>query len=157
MITRRFILSGLIAAPAVIVADKLMKVHSLPKRYATVWGIGHNLEVIEHPIWEPMSVIQFGGSPHVDNFKEITDWVYNFPVEPIKRGNFQQLTPVIDHMKLFDRKVEVDQNGITNVVGYANLVEWRQSLRPDLNINAEEWYDEQRRLERMPFHVCGEF
>ena len=81
MITRRFVLTGLVAAPAVIAADKLMKVHSMPERYATVYGVGWDLEVIEHPIWQPMSVAHFGGTPAIDQFREVTAFVHAFPVE----------------------------------------------------------------------------
>lgn len=83
MITRRFVLSGLVAAPAVIAADRLMKVHSLPQRYATVWGISHDLEIIEHPIWEPISVAAFGGSRAIEQFREVTEWEWGFPMEPV--------------------------------------------------------------------------
>jgi hypothetical protein len=85
MLTRRFVLTGLIAAPAVIAADKLMPVHSLPKRYATVWGVGHDLEVVEHVIWEPTSVMAFGMSDDMDKFREVTAWEYGFPVEPLPK------------------------------------------------------------------------
>jgi hypothetical protein len=83
MITRRFVLTGLVAAPAVIAADKLMMVHSLPERYATVYGVGWDLEVIEHPIWQPMSVAYFGGTPAIDQFREVTAFVHAFPVKPM--------------------------------------------------------------------------
>jgi hypothetical protein len=85
MITRRFVLTGLIAAPAVIAAEKLMPVHSLPQRYATVWGVGHNLEVVEHVIWEPTSIMAFGMSDHMDQFREVTAWEYGFPVKPMPK------------------------------------------------------------------------
>ena len=90
MITRRFVLTGLVAAPAVIAAEKLMPVHSLPQRYATVWGVGHDLEVVEHVIWEPTSIMAFGMSDHMDKFREITAWEYGFPVKPMPK-------PVIVH------------------------------------------------------------
>jgi len=85
MITRRFVLTGLIAAPAVIAAEKLMPVHLLPQRYATVWGVGHDLEVVEHVIWEPTSVMAFGMSDHMDQFREVTAWEYGFPVKPMPK------------------------------------------------------------------------
>jgi hypothetical protein len=45
-------------------------------------------EYIEHVIWEPMSVAHFGGTPAIDQFREVTDWVYSFPVQidPIPRS-----------------------------------------------------------------------
>lgn len=61
MITRRFALTGLVAAPAVIAIENLMPVHSMPERYATVYGVSWDLKVIEHAIWEPISVYHFGG------------------------------------------------------------------------------------------------
>jgi hypothetical protein len=88
MINRRFIIKGLVAAPAIIAADRLMAVHSIVDRYATVYGIGLDGEYIEHVIWEPMSVAHFGGTPAIDQFREVTDWVYSFPVQidPIPRS-----------------------------------------------------------------------
>lgn len=83
MITRRNLVAGLIAAPAVVKAENLMKVYSLPQRYATVWGIGHDLEVIEHVLWEPISVGAFGGTPAIEKFREVTEWEWGFPMEPI--------------------------------------------------------------------------
>ena len=80
-LTRRFVLTGLIAAPAVIAMARLMPVQSIIKPYATVWGVGWDLEVIEHQIWEPLSVAQFGGTNAIDQFREVTQWVYGFPVD----------------------------------------------------------------------------
>jgi len=83
MLTRRWVLGGLIAAPAVIAADKLMPVHVIPERWATVWGVGWDLEVVEVPLWKPMSVAQFGGPEclggHIEKFREVTDWIYTNP------------------------------------------------------------------------------
>ena len=87
MLTRRFFLGGLIAAPAVVRADSLMKLHHIPERWATVWGVGWDLEIVEVPLWEPISVAQFGGSVclggHIDKFREVTDWVYHKPTVSI--------------------------------------------------------------------------
>ena len=150
MLTRRFVLTGLIAAPAVIAADKIMPVHSLPKRYATVWGVGHDLEVVEHVIWEPTSVMAFGMSDHMDKFREVTAWEYGFPIKPAKRyydpdfaahWYFQPETK-------FDRPVKIN-NGMTNVVTYDRLYEWQESLRPDLDgKNSVEWIQEQIKGQR---------
>ena len=107
MITRRFVLTGLIAAPAVVAADKLMKVYSLPERYATVYGVGWDFEVIEHSIWHPMSVAYFGGTPAIDQFREVTDWVYAFPVEPMpdpRKYNAKD-QPVTDPLDRFRYKI----------------------------------------------------
>jgi hypothetical protein len=66
-----------------------MKLHRIPERYATVWGIGHDYEVIEHVLWEPTSVAQFGGPAchggHIEKFLEVTDWVYTAPVGTLDR------------------------------------------------------------------------
>ena len=82
MLTRRFILGGLIAAPTVIAADKLMPVRSIIKPYATVWGVGWNLEVIEHTVWTPQDALMF--SRHWDTglgkFREVTEVVYTKPI-----------------------------------------------------------------------------
>ena len=90
--SRRGFLAGfgsLLAAPAIVRADSLMKLHHIPERWATVWGVGHDYEVIEHVLWEPTSVAQFGGPAclggHIEKFLEVTDWVYNAPVQPIDR------------------------------------------------------------------------
>ena len=85
--SRRGFLTGmasLFAAPAIVRADSLMKLHHIPERWATVWGVGWDFEVVEVPLWEPMSVAQFGGSEcvggHIDRFREVTDWVYTNPL-----------------------------------------------------------------------------
>ena len=86
MLTRRFVLTGLIAAPAVIAAEKLMPVHSLPQRYATVWGVGHDLEVVEHVVWDQQGALdfhKFGGG--IDKFREVTDIVYGFKMPPLPK------------------------------------------------------------------------
>jgi hypothetical protein len=60
-----------------------MKLHQIPERWATVWGVGWDFEVVEVPLWKPMSVAQFGGSEcvggHIDKFREVTEWVYTNP------------------------------------------------------------------------------
>ena len=82
---RRFVLSGAIAAPAVIVIERLMPVRSIVKPYATVWGIGWDLEVIKHDLWEPISVAGFGNGPNFDKFREVTEWEWGFELE-LARG-----------------------------------------------------------------------
>ena len=125
MITRRFVLTGLIAAPAVIAAEKLMPVHSLPKPYATVWGVGWNLEVVEHVIWEPTSVMAFGMSDALDKFREVTSWEYDFPVKPFKGFYTPDYAPhwYSRPETRFDKPVD-DSRGITNIVSYGRLDEW---------------------------------
>ena len=81
MLTRRFFLSGLVAAPAVIAADKLMPVRSIIKPYATVWGVGWDLEVVEHVVWTPQDGLNFAGpTGFMDKFREITEVVYTKPI-----------------------------------------------------------------------------
>ena len=81
MLTRRFILGGLVAAPAVIAADKLMPVRSIIKPYATVWGVGWDLEVVEHVVWTPQDGLNFAGpTGFMDKFREITEVVYTKPI-----------------------------------------------------------------------------
>lgn len=95
--SRRGFLAGfgsLLAAPAIVRADSLMKLHHIPERYATVWGVGHDYEVIEHVLWEPTSAGAFGSSQHMHKFLEVTDWVYTAPVgildRPLPRINLTQ-------------------------------------------------------------------
>ena len=90
--SRRGFLAGfgsLLAAPAIVRADSLMKLHHIPERWATVWGVGHDYEVIEHVLWEPTSVAQFSGAAcnggHIEKFLEVTDWVYSAPVGTLDR------------------------------------------------------------------------
>ena len=78
-------LASLVAAPAVVRSDSLMKLHQIPERYATVWGVGHDYEVIELALWKPTSAIEFGISEHVHKFREVTDWVYTNPVSFLER------------------------------------------------------------------------
>ena len=86
--SRRGFLAGfgsLLAAPAIVRADSLMKLHHIPERYATVWGVGHDYEVIELALWKPTSAIEFGISEHMYKFREVTDWVYTAPVGTLDR------------------------------------------------------------------------
>jgi len=88
--SRRNFLAGfgsLLAAPAIVRADSLMKLHQIPERWATVWGVGWDFEVVEVPLWKPMSVAQFGGDEcvggHINKFREVTDWIYTNPPPPL--------------------------------------------------------------------------
>lgn len=135
MLTRRFILGGLIAAPAVIAADKLMPVRSIVERYGTVWGVGWDLEVVEHVLWTPGDAAVFadfdvGG---IGKFREVTDIVYTKPHVPLEP--YAQRSRESDHwwmreyqrafMTRHDRPVD-DSNGMTNVVGLGRLQEWNK-------------------------------
>jgi hypothetical protein len=169
MITRRFVLTGLIAAPAVIAADKLMKVHSLPERYATVYGVGWDFEVIEHPIWHPMSVAYFGGTPAIDQFREVTAFVHAFPVEPmpetynnsayLKRygATFGIPAETISTREYGEHAIKertkqiaywqkepVKDDGFTRIMGFDEIDQWREAQRPDLDGRfSVEWTQEQ--------------
>jgi hypothetical protein len=149
MLTRRFVLTGLIAAPAVIAADKLMPVHSLPKRYATVWGVGHDLEVVEHIAWTPQDALNFaryGGG--IDKFREVTDIVYGFKMPPLPQTTNWRTDPTYDPLARFDQPVD-DSRGLTNITSYGQLNAWRESLRPDLDGRGSvEWIQEQIKAER---------
>ena len=83
MLTRRFFLSGLVAAPAVIAADKLMPVRSIIKPYATVWGVGWDLEVVEHVVWTPNDALNFArfgtDEDGLSKFREVTEVIYTNP------------------------------------------------------------------------------
>ena len=111
MITsRRNFLAGfgsLLAAPAIVRPDSLMKLHHIPERWATVWGVGHDCEVIELVLWKPTSAIEFGISEHCYKFKEITDWVYTAPMgsldKPLPRVNPTQAYFEEERRKLRER------------------------------------------------------
>jgi hypothetical protein len=86
MITRRFFISGIVTTAAVASASQYIPaVAAEPQPYATVVGIGWDNEVIEHVIYEPMSVGHFGGTPAIDKFKQVTECVYAFDVEPLPK------------------------------------------------------------------------
>jgi hypothetical protein len=162
MISRRFVLTGIVAAPAVITYDNLMHVHPLPQRYATVWGVGHDLEVIEHVLWEPISVAGFGSSPAIDKFREVTDWEYGFPVDPLytetrrrpvadtasQRPDLVSTRYYGDHLLArFNNQDQILQdNGFTKNMGYHQMEEWLSLLRPDLpgGRSSEEWMRKNR-------------
>ena len=118
MLTRRWVLGGLIAAPAVIAADKLMPVHVIPERYATVWGVGHNCEVIELALWKPTSAIEFGISEHMYKFQEVTDWVYTKPVSFLDRP-LPRVNPTQSYFEEERRKLrEHGEDGASMWPGY---------------------------------------
>jgi hypothetical protein len=167
-LTRRFILTGLIASPAVVAIDRLMPVRSIVKPYATVWGVGWDLEVIEHQIWKPMSVAQFGGTNAIDQFREVTQWVYGFPVEasgqllsdhwhPVPKKEHEMIVPSglncisvqCPLPSYLGHPVQVYAHGTTNVVSFGELNNWRSSQRPELNgVSSNEWAREHVALRR---------
>jgi hypothetical protein len=85
-----------------------MKLHHIPERWATVWGVGHNCEVIEHVLWEPTSAGAFGSSRAVQKFLEVTDWVYTKPVSFLDRP-LPRVTPTQAYFEEERRKLR--ENG----------------------------------------------
>ena len=161
MITsRRGFLSGLagaIFAPAIVRADSLMKLHQIPERWATVWGVGWDYEVVEVPLWKPMSVGPFGASEclggHIDKFREVTDWVYTNPPASItpptryphwhdRNHYINDLTHGISAEAIATRdygayvtnnlrtgKPVVQEDGFTRTMGLSEMREWAESLQ----------------------------
>jgi hypothetical protein len=138
--SRRNFLAGfgsLLAAPAIVRADSLMKLHHIPERWATVWGVGHDFEVVEVPLWEPMSAAQFSGSEcvggHIDKFREVTDWVYTNPSAPLtaplgyphweNRNHWSdhQISPAKAFLDEERRKLAKEPYELIPVVGYKEL------------------------------------
>ena len=118
MITRRFFVSGMLTTTAVVSASKFIPVAAERQPYATVYGVGWDLEPIEHVIYEPMSVAHFGGTPDIDKFREVTEWVYAFPVEPMPNPRKYNVKdqPVTDPLDRF--RYKLDDRG--NLVGPAH-------------------------------------
>jgi hypothetical protein len=145
MLTRRFVLCGLIAAPAVVKAENLMKVYSLPERYATVWGVGHDLEVIEHVVWSPAEALRFARGP-LYKFREVTDVIYGFDMPPLPALAQDHWTerPHLTPRNLLDNRPVVQEDGFTDIATFRNINAWRESLRPDLGgMYSVEWIQEQ--------------
>jgi len=129
--SRRGFLAGfgsLLAAPAIVRADSLMKLHQIPERWATVWGVGWDLEVVEVPLWKPMSVAQFGGSEclggHIEKFREVTGWVYTHPEPPLPQV-MQRANPIHTWFNNQRKTLVDDATGFTNVAGSGALEEWK--------------------------------
>ena len=130
MLSRRFVLGGLISAPAVIAANKLMPVRSIVKPYATVWGVGWDLEVVEHVVWTPQDALNFhkfnGG---IDKFREVTEITYSKPMAPLmpmkRPEDWLQRKTAAQEWFLRERKAILDEaTGFTNVAGYDALREF---------------------------------
>ena len=122
-------LTSLFCAPAIVRADSLMKVHQIPERYATVWGVGWNLEVVEHVVWTPKDAWNFarfnrGG---IDKFREVTEVVYAKPLPPVFPYPSQQRSNATQDWFASQRKALVDKaTGFTNITGFGALKEWRE-------------------------------
>jgi hypothetical protein len=140
-----------------------MRLHQIPERWATVWGVGWDYEVVEVPLWEPMSPAQFSGSDciggHINKFREVTDWVYTKPqasLTPMYRPkDWQQRRTAAQEWFLKERQAVIDEaTGFTNVAGYSKLREWQANQRPDLEPpGSMDWAYESIRLERQA-SVC---
>jgi len=146
LISRRFVLTGMISAPAVIAADRLMPVRSIVKRYATVYGVGHDLEVIEWIAWSSEDALRFANlRGPIEMFREVTDIVYGFDMPPLPEpatGVHQEKQ--VDPISAANVAVEVQSNGFSNVTSYSKLNEWRDSLRPDYDGHLDHrWVQEQ--------------
>ena len=84
MITRRFFISGIVTTAAVASASQFLPVE-WPKPYATVYGVGWDLEVVEYQVWTKQDALKFArfGVGGIDKFREITDIVYHVPMKPL--------------------------------------------------------------------------
>ena len=149
MLTRRLVLGGLVAAPAVVKFENIMRVYSLPERYATVWGVGHNLEVIEHVVWSKENALMFA-KRQLYNFREVTDVIYEFDMPPIPdpvQSHWTQRQSVQDPLSVLGKSPVVQEDGFTDIVTFRSMNAWRESLRPDLGgRSSDEWIQNEIRL-----------
>jgi hypothetical protein len=200
MINRRFFISGIVSASAVASASQFLPVE-WPKPYATVYGVGWDLEVVEHDVWTQQDALNFAdfGRGGIDRFREITEIVYHVPMEPLPEkaswgnSNWPPRDPLsrfrykiderghvigpshdphgdkepryfVSDMEqrtarsrdpndiwYFDRAVKDD--GFTHIMGYQEMNDWRDSLRPDLPRDPDgqrsvAWVQEQIKAER---------
>jgi hypothetical protein len=135
----------MVAAPAVVAIDRLMPVRSIVQRYATVYGVGHDFEVVEWIAWNAQDALRFarlrGG---IDKFREVTDVVYEVSMPPLPTpAPMSHWSRVVDPISAMDRDIEVMDGGITTVSSFSKINEWRGSLRPDLGgLNSKEWVEE---------------
>jgi hypothetical protein len=151
MLNRRFVLAGLVAAPAVVSISNIMPVRSIIQRYATVWGVGHDLDVIEHVVWSQEEAAAFARPRGpIDKFREVTDVVYNFDMPSLPRNPFNGYptwTPTQPHKSMTTPVVKDD--GFTSITTFGHLRDFRESQRPDLgNILSKEWVQNEIRLQR---------
>jgi hypothetical protein len=151
-LSRRFVLGGLIAAPAVIAADKLMPVRSIVKPYATVWGVDWDFEVVEHVVWSQQEALGFAkwDGPLV-KFREVTDIVYTKPMAPLPLPPADRLRGGHYYERdwsLKERSVVVNEaTGFTSIGSFGELNKWREAQRPDLDgVRGPKWANETVRL-----------
>lgn len=149
MVTRRFVLGGLVAAPAVIAADKLMPVRSIVKPYAMVWGVGWDLEVVEHTVWTPDEALRFAkfDSGGIGKFREITEVVYSKPMPPLTSHSNHWVERQWPMATANSDGAVVNESGFTRFMGNLETDQWRSSLREDLDgVCGPKWIEEQIRL-----------
>lgn len=154
--TRRSLIGGLaslFAAPAIVRADSLMKVHNIPERYATVWGVGWDLEVVEHVVWTPEDALSFAQSfdGPVSKFREVTEVVYTKPLPPLVAWSNHWTERPNARQEWFakEREAVVNAGGVTNLVSFGALNDWREQQRPELgSVYGRKWADETIRLNK---------
>jgi len=128
--SRRNFLAGfgsILAAPAVVRADNLMHVRSIVKPYATVWGVGWDLEVIEHAVWTPDDALRFArfglGRDGINRFREVTEVVYAKPPSPVLCSDHwvKRISPAKAFLDEERRKLAKEPYELIPVVGYKEL------------------------------------
>jgi hypothetical protein len=141
MINRRFFISGIVSASALASASQFLPVE-WPKPYATVYGVGWDLEVVEHDVWTQQDALNFAnfGRGGIDRFREITEIVYHVPMEPLpEKGPSWRQDTLADQLKRFAQPVTVLDTGFTNIVGFKAIWDWQNSLRPDVARTYGDW------------------
>jgi hypothetical protein len=141
MITKRFFISGIVTTAALASASQFLPVE-WPKPYATVYGVGWDLEVVEHDVWTQQDALNFAnfGRGGIDRFREITDIVYHVPMEPLpEKGPSWRQDTLSDQLKRFARPVTVLDTGFTNIADFKAIWDWQNSLRPDVARTYGDW------------------
>lgn len=140
MFTRRFFISGIVTTSALASASQFLPVE-WPKPYATVYGVGWNLEVVEHEVWTQKDALTFAKFGHggIDLFREITEIVYHVPMKPLPGKMTWRQDTLSDQLKRFSLPVTVLGNGFTNIVGFKAIWDWQNSLRPDVAREYGDW------------------
>ena len=141
MINRRFFISGIVSASAVASASQFLPVE-WPKPYATVYGVGWDLEVVEHEVWTQQDALNFAkfGIGGIDRFREITDIVYHVSMEPLPE-TYKNLRSAYadDPLWRWSKPVQVQENGFTNITSFRQIWDWQNSLRPDVARTYGDW------------------
>lgn len=141
--SRRGFLTGLVslvAAPAIVRAESLMKLHQIPERYATVWGVGHDFEVVEHVIWTHKDAWNFArfGNGGIDKFREVTEVVYTNPIKPlpaVSSNHWVNRPTAMQDWFANQRKAIINENtGFTNVAGFDALKDWGKERKGQIYV-----------------------